>query len=112
ELVATDATSLLTLLTTEEVSRFITPPPTTLAAFVKFIEWTQRERRAGRQVTFGLVPPGVDRAVGLIQFRELGPKFSLAEWGFALGSPFWGDGRFMNAATMVLDFAFHHLKVH
>src|SRR2546423_8399019 len=95
ELKKTDASSLLSLLSTEEVSKFISPPPTTAEGFVKFIQWAQRERKAGNQLTFGIVPEGFDHAVGIIQVRATAPGFSVAEWGFAVGSPFWGKGVFM-----------------
>src|SRR5437773_2524894 len=48
ELRTSDAPALLALLTTEEVTRFISPPPTTLEGFERFIAWTVRERQAGR----------------------------------------------------------------
>jgi len=111
ELVKADAPSLLSLLSTEEVGRFISPPPTTLAGFEKFIAWAQRERQAGNQFMFGLVPEGSDHAVGLIQVRAIAPKFAVAEWGFALGSPFWGTGLFLAGAKMTLDFAFANTSV-
>ena len=38
-----DATSLLTLLTTAEVTRFISPPPSTVEGFERFIAWTLQE---------------------------------------------------------------------
>jgi RimJ/RimL family protein N-acetyltransferase len=44
ELRQSDAASLLTLLTTEEVTRFISPPPTTIEGFERFIAWAARER--------------------------------------------------------------------
>src|SRR5436190_1355974 len=46
ELRTTDAASLFALLTTEEVSRFISPPPSTVEGFEKFITWAPRQRRA------------------------------------------------------------------
>jgi ribosomal-protein-alanine N-acetyltransferase len=111
ELVATDALSLLTMLSSEEVSKFISPPPTTPQGFEKFIQWAARERQAGNQFTFGVVPEGCDHAVGLIQVRAIAPKFSVAEWGFAIGSPFWGTGLFLASARMTLDFAFQNTAV-
>jgi len=42
ELRISDATSLLAMLSTEEVARFISPPPTTVEGFERFIAWTQR----------------------------------------------------------------------
>jgi RimJ/RimL family protein N-acetyltransferase len=111
ELVKTDATSLLSMLATEEVAKFISPPPTTPQGFEKFIQWAIRERQAGNQMTFGMVPEGYDHAVGLVQVRAIAPKFSVAEWGFAVGSPFWGTGLFLASARMTLDFAFKHTGV-
>jgi RimJ/RimL family protein N-acetyltransferase len=111
ELVKTDATSLLSMLATEEVAKFISPPPTTPAGFEKFIQWAIRERQAGNQMTFGMVPEGYEHAVGLVQVRAIAPRFSVAEWGFAVGSPFWGTGLFLASARMTLDFAFSHTGV-
>jgi ribosomal-protein-alanine N-acetyltransferase len=111
ELVKTDALSLLSMLSAEEVARFISPPPTTPEGFEKFIAWAKRERQTGNQITFGMVPEGCDHAVGLVQVRAIAPKFSVAEWGFALGSPFWGTGLFLASARMTLDFAFQHTGV-
>jgi [ribosomal protein S5]-alanine N-acetyltransferase len=111
ELVKTDATSLLSMLRTEEVAKFISPPPTTPEGFEKFIQWAVREREAGNQMTFGIVPEGYDHAVGLVQVRAIAPRFSVAEWGFAVGSPFWGTGLFLASARTAVDFAFQHTDV-
>jgi len=111
ELVTTDALSLLSMLSTEEVAKFISPPPTTPQGFERFIAWAERERKAGNQFTFGIVPEGCDHAVGLMQVRAIAPRFSVAEWGFAVGSPFWGTGLFLAGARMTLDFAFEHTDV-
>jgi ribosomal-protein-alanine N-acetyltransferase len=35
-----------------------------------------------------------------------------AEWGFAIGSPFWGSGVFEQGARLVIDFAFEQMDVH
>jgi ribosomal-protein-alanine N-acetyltransferase len=112
ELRVSDATSLLTLLTTEEVTRFISPPPTTIEGFERFILWAQRERAAGRYICFAVVPDGYDTAVGLFQVRQLDPSFGTAEWGFALGSAFWGSGLFVSGAELVIDFVFDVIGAH
>jgi RimJ/RimL family protein N-acetyltransferase len=44
-------------------------------------------------------------AVGLFQLRGLEPGFAAAEWGFAMGSAYWGSGLFIESARLVLDFA-------
>ena len=111
ELRLSDAPTLLEMLSTEEVARFISPPPTTVEGFERFIAWTHRERAAGRYVCFGIVPDGFESAVGIIQVRTLGAGFDIAEWGFAIGSSFWGTGVFQQAARAVLDFAFTGIGV-
>jgi RimJ/RimL family protein N-acetyltransferase len=112
ELRISDAVSLLAMLSTEEVARFISPPPTTVEGFERFIAWTQRERAAGNYACFAVVPHGMDTAVGIFQVRQLEPGFATAEWGFALGSAFWGTGMFMDGARMVIDFAFDVIGTH
>ena len=112
ELRLEDAPSLLAMVSTEEVARFISPPPTTLEGFERFIMWAIRERGAGNYACFAVVPDGMTTAIGLFQLRSLEPGFSTAEWGFAMGSAFWGTGIFMEAARMVLDFAFDVAGVH
>jgi ribosomal-protein-alanine N-acetyltransferase len=101
-----DAPSLLAMLTTEEVARFISPPPTTVEGFERFIMWAQRERQAGNYACFAIVPHGMTTAIGIFQVRSLEPGFGTAEWGFAMGAQFWGSGIFAEGARLVLDFAF------
>src|SRR5512143_3120964 len=98
ELRLSDAPSLLAMLTNEEVTRFISPAPTTVEGFERFILWTHRQRANGAYACFAVVPDGYDDAVGLFQVRALEPSFGTAEWGFAVGSPFWGSGIFPEAA--------------
>ena len=112
ELRVSDAASLLALLTTEEVARFISPPPSTVEGFERFIRWSQSERAAGRYACFAVVPDGYDTAVGLFQVRQLDPAFDTAEWGFVLGSAFWGSGLFVAGAELVINFAFDVVGVH
>jgi ribosomal-protein-alanine N-acetyltransferase len=112
EMRLSDAPSLLAMLTTEEVARFISPPPTTVEGFERFIMWAHAERQAGRYACFAVVPKGMDTAVGIFQVRQLEPTFGTAEWGFAMGSAFWGSGIFMEGGKMMLDFAFETIGVH
>ena len=111
ELEIGDASSLLSLLATEEVARFISPPPTTVAGFERFIAWAQRERQRGAYVCFAVVPRGMTTAVGLFQVRRLEAGFATAEWGFALGSAFWGTGLFVESARLTIDFTFDVIGV-
>jgi ribosomal-protein-alanine N-acetyltransferase len=112
ELRPSDAPSLLAALGTAEVMRLISPPPPTVEGFEKFIAWTERQRQAGKCIAFGVTLKDSDTVIGLFQVRALQPGFDIAEWGFALGSEFWGKGIFMDAAHLVLDFAFDVIGVH
>jgi RimJ/RimL family protein N-acetyltransferase len=112
ELRISDATSLLALLTTQEVARFISPPPSTVDGFERFIAWTHRQRTAGTYACFAVTLKGFNTAIGIFQVREAEPGFATAEWGFAIGSPFWGTGVFEEGAQLVLEFAFETLGVH
>ncbi len=112
ELELPDAPALLAMLTSDEVARFISPPPTTVEGFERFIQWTHRQRAAGQYVCFAVVPAGMTTAIGLFQVRSLEPGFATAEWGFALGSAFWGTGAFIEGARLVVNFAFDAIGVH
>jgi ribosomal-protein-alanine N-acetyltransferase len=99
ELTLEDAPSLFAMLSVEELARFI--------------RWTHAAQcRAGYFICFGVVPDGMTTAIGLFQVRSLEAGFATAEWGFALGSPFWGTGLFMEGAHLVLAFAFEQIGVH
>ncbi len=107
-----DAPSLLASLTTEEVARFISPPPTTIDGFEQFIAWTRRQRAAGQYVCYAIVPRGGDTAVGVFQVRSIEPGFGTAEWGFAIASEFWGTGLFLDGARLVVNFTFDIIGAH
>jgi len=111
DLRASDAPSLHALLTTQEVARFMSPPPNTVDGFEKFIAWTHRQRAAGAYACFAVTVRGYDTAIGIFQVRDLGHGFDTAEWGFALGSPFWGTGVFEDGAKLVLEFVFETMGV-
>jgi ribosomal-protein-alanine N-acetyltransferase len=112
ELRMADAPALLALLAEAEVARFISPPPTTVEGFERFIAWAQQERSAGRYICFAVVPEGTDTAVGIFQIRHLDVPDGTAEWGFAMDRPMWGTGLFAAAARLTIDFAFDALGVH
>ena len=112
ELRTSDAPSLFALLTTEEVSRFISPPPSTVEGFEKFIDWAARQRTAGTYACFAVTLKGYDTAIGIFQVRGSETAgFETAEWGFAIGSAFWGTGVFQEGAQLLLEFAFDTLHV-
>jgi RimJ/RimL family protein N-acetyltransferase len=121
EVCRSDAASLSALLTTPEITRFISPPPPTIEGFERFIAGSQRLRAAGQGACFAITLRGFDTAIGIIQVRQTKPcedeapqvdgTIDTAEWGFAVGSPFWGTGIFDRAARLVADFAFSQMRV-
>ena len=106
DLRVTDALPLFALLTADEVTRFISPPPATVDRFERFIEWSHDQRAAGQIACFAIAPRGGDVPVGIFQIRSLETGFANAEWGFAIGSRYWGTGFFVEGARLVVDFTF------
>jgi len=107
-----DAASLCAMLATEEVARFIPPTPQTVGGFESFVKWAAHGREAGEYAYFAVVPRGLESAIGVFQVRRLALTFDTSEWGFAIGSPFWGSGVFLESARLMIDFAFTCLGVH
>jgi ribosomal-protein-alanine N-acetyltransferase len=112
ELREDDAAALMAMLSSEEVAEFVSPLPRTVEGFKDFIAEVHAERRAGQSFCFGILPEGYEDAMGIFQVRQLESGFGSAEWGFALGSPFWGRGVFQEGARELIDFAFGVIGVH
>jgi RimJ/RimL family protein N-acetyltransferase len=112
ELQPADAQPLWAFVNSAEVTRFLSPPPATVDGFERFIAWTQRQRAVGVQASVALVVDGFDAPVGLFQLRQLEPGFGTAEWGFAIGSAFWGTGVFRTAAELMMHLAFDVVGIH
>jgi RimJ/RimL family protein N-acetyltransferase len=112
ELRAGDALPLFAALTNQEVTRFISPPPTTVDGFAQFIARSHRQRAAGQSVGLAIVARSSDVAMGLFQVRSLEPDFLNAEWGFALAAEFWGTGMFVDGARLAIEFSFDVIGCH
>jgi|SRR5579862_612967 len=106
EVAASDVDALFTFFRDPAVTAFMAPPPPTLAKFAGFVAWAHAEREKGRAICFGIVPHGMTAAVGILQIRSLDPALSTAEWGFVLGAHFWSTGLFVDAASVLVEFAF------
>jgi RimJ/RimL family protein N-acetyltransferase len=111
ELRMSDAPALFAMLSAEEVARFISPPPVNVEGFERFIAWAHRQRAAGTYACFAVTLRGFETAIGIFQLRQSGADFRTAEWGFAIGSAFWGTGVFLEGANLLLDFAFETVGV-
>ena len=122
EVRASDAHSLRSFLTTPEATRFISAPPSTLEGFERFIQASRQARADGRGACFAITFRNSDVAIGIMQVRQITPdahepspiaaSVPTAEWGFAIGSPFWGMGIFQRCAALAIQFAFEHVQVH
>jgi RimJ/RimL family protein N-acetyltransferase len=112
ELRTSDAQALWAFINTDEVTRYLAVPPSTVDGFERFISWTHRQRAAGTQATLAVTVEGFDGPVGLFQLREIEPGFGTGEWGFAIGSAFWGTGVFRTGAHLMMHFAFDVIGVH
>ena len=113
EIAFDDVPSLHVLIASDpKVTEHITPPPPTIHALQGFVSWAHKQREAGKFACYAVFPKGMKYAVGLFQIRKLQPDFVVAEWGFVLGSAFWGTGLFEEAAVLIVDFAFDTLGVH
>jgi ribosomal-protein-alanine N-acetyltransferase len=112
EIVDADAPTLYEMLGDPRVAEYMTAPPPSVEAFRGFIAWARQQREQGQGVCFGIVPPGLTRAIGVIQLRPHDPGWFTAQWGFAVGVPFWATGAFFDAAQLVASFAFDRIGVH
>jgi RimJ/RimL family protein N-acetyltransferase len=106
DLRVSDASSLCATLSSQEVHRYMSAPPSGVAGFERFIRWTHDERSGGRLLCFAVVPKGYDVAVGIMQVRQIDAAFTMGEWGAALGSQFWGTGLFEAAVDLLFTFVF------
>ena len=107
-----DAPGLYRVVRSPEVARQMWPPPNSVHAYERFIEWALTQGAAGRYLCFGIVPRGQTKAVGMFELRQLQPRFFRAELGFFLASSWWGTGLFSSAAALLLNFATDVLRVH
>jgi RimJ/RimL family protein N-acetyltransferase len=112
ELQVGDAPALFAALTTEQVTRFLSSPPSSVEGFEAFIRSAERQRATGQYFCYAVLPHGSDMAIGMFQVRAIEGASGTAEWGFAIDSEFWGSGIFVDASRLVVDFAFDVLGVH
>jgi ribosomal-protein-alanine N-acetyltransferase len=110
EIAASDVYPLFALFSDPAVTEYMAPPPPTLAKFAGFIEWSYQQREQGHGVCFGIVPAGMEVAVGILQVR-LDPSLPGAEWGFVLSTHFWSTGVFSDAANLVVEFVFRTMQI-
>ena len=105
-----DARLLHQIIQRDEVSRFVSAPPSSAADVARFISLARRRRRVGEWIVYTVFPAGdASRPVGLIQVRKLSDDLSLGEWGFCFEP---GQGWFVEAAELLLEFVFETVGLH
>src|SRR6186997_1130682 len=110
EVAPSDTYPLFALFSDPAVTEYMAPPPPTLAKFAGFVEWSFQQREQGRGICFGIVPAGMEVAVGILQVR-LDASLPGAEWGFVLSTYFWSTGVFSDAANLLVEFVFGTMQV-
>jgi RimJ/RimL family protein N-acetyltransferase len=111
ELTLSDAQPLFDMMADPRVAELLPPAPPTVQGFEQFIVWTQQQRETGRSIVLGVVPPGKHDVVGFFQLHSVAPQFATAEWGFVLGSPYWGTGLFRAGGELMLSVIFDIIGV-
>ena len=113
EIDTSDAPSLAQCLLSEEVTRYISPPPRNLIELEQWIDRAKVRRAEGVRVCFAIVPNGREHAVGFIQLWAHETSDDGAVWGlgFVLGREFWGSGVFQEAARAAISISFSALQV-
>ena len=93
--------------------RFISPPPTHGRRVRAVHRVDPSSAHAPVRMPASRSPStATDTAIGIFQLRELEPGFGTAEWGFAIGSAYWGTGVFQEGAELLVSFAFETVGVH
>jgi ribosomal-protein-alanine N-acetyltransferase len=112
ELKRSDAPALHHVASIPEISRHTWPPPPTLEAVERYIEWTLVKRARGEYLCFGVIPRPETEIAGMFELRSFHAALARVELGFVLDPRWWGSGVFVEAAELVCSFAFNVLGVH
>lgn len=103
-----DEVAIVRLFRNPKVHRHLADPPRTRAAFRQYLQWSSKNRLAGRYTGFA-VRQGT-RTVGMMFVWVTAP--GTAEIGFAMDPSVWGTGAFQAAARLMCRFAFRRMKLH
>jgi RimJ/RimL family protein N-acetyltransferase len=104
-----DVPAIMALLSSPGSIHFGIDTPGNQASVRTFAEELRRARESGTGFGYALVAHTV---VGLFRVRPLGPAFEAADWECTLLPEARGTGMFVDAARLVLTFAFDVVGVH
>ena len=111
EVEAADAPHLLRTLSPQDIRAFIDPPPLTEKLFRQYIAWAIRERELGRAACYAVVVDGSTAPSGLVQVRQVDPRFVAAEWGIVFAAAHRGTGLFSKVTRLLLSFLFETVGI-
>jgi RimJ/RimL family protein N-acetyltransferase len=100
-----DAATFHELFANPSVTRHVSPPPDSEAAFNLWVARARLRRLEGRGVSFAIVIAGTRKPIGLCQLVRQNAGWSVAEWGCVLAAAFWGTGVFAETARLLFEFA-------
>ena len=102
----TDAPALLDTMTSDEVARFISPPPPRSRASRASSSACGTSSSAARTCASRWCRAASPTPSASSRCASSNRASQGAEWGFALSAPYWGTGLFVEAASLVANFAF------
>ncbi len=116
QLKKSDAVSIYHYAKDRAITKWTThiPYPYPRGAALIFIRRSAQQIKAGKLVNYGITLKGTDEVIGLIGLNKIkiDKEMQRAEIGYWLGKPFWGSGIMSEAVKLMLDLAFHNLKLH
>jgi ribosomal-protein-alanine N-acetyltransferase len=107
-----DVPALVSLLALADARRFGLDDPASDDAALRLVADAAAQRAAGLAFTYIITMTPTRSLVGLIQMRRLDPGFEAAECDCTIAPTLRGTGVFVEAAKLVLSFAFNEAGVH
>jgi RimJ/RimL family protein N-acetyltransferase len=104
-----DVSALRAVLSSPGALSFGIGDPADDASIAAFIDQMRHAREAGAAFAYAVAAPTV---VGLFRVRPLSPSFEAAEWDGTLREDVRGTGVFVEAAHLLITFAFDIAGVH
>jgi RimJ/RimL family protein N-acetyltransferase len=108
-----DAPALFGFFSDRDVTRYWSRPPMTfLAQARKLVRDIRAGYRSGDSVQLGIERRSDRTLIGTCTLFHFHPPSRRAEIGYALGSPYWGNGLMHEALQRLLAYAFDELGLH
>jgi ribosomal-protein-alanine N-acetyltransferase len=105
-----DAADVFAYASDPEVTRFIEwPPHRTIEDSVTYV--TRRLKPLGGLISLAIEYRAVGRVIGAVDLRVTSRLRQIAEIGYTIARPFWGQGINVEATQLLIDFAFRELNL-